>query len=391
MWLCTAGVAATPMVAMADGTLTPYAAEDIEHNSNVFDLPSNGPVPVGKHGPTFSDTFFEERVGLDALYVVDQQKFFGTAEFRHFDYDNFTSLDHNEELIDGGLIFKSSPLFDGTIEYKHQKSMVLFQQLSAATALIVETESNARAAFNVNITPEWRLESTLRDRVLDSPREEVPGLSLHEDAIREGLRYLGMTNLSAGVDVEYLEGKYQHDPTALDPKYHQVSALLAANYVISGLTNFNGSLGYTSRVDQGSSKLSGVTGSIGYRHSLTGKTSINVQLSRALSSYVTTGGNEIDTSASGSVTWQATYKLGVTAGYAYTISKYPDTPDGAIVVDRTDHFQSANIEAAYHILKWLSIRPYAKYMTRHSNVPINSFDSNIVGIELIAKQIRPNP
>jgi hypothetical protein len=379
------------MVAMADGTLTPYAAEDIEHNSNVFDLPSNGPVPVGKHGPTFSDTFFEERVGLDALYVVDQQKFFGTAEFRHFDYDNFTSLDHNEELIDGGLIFKSSPLFDGTIEYKHQKSMVLFQELSAATSLILETESNAKAAFNVNITPEWRLESTVRDRLLDSPREEVPGLSLHEDAIREGLRYLGMTNLSAGVDVEYLQGKYQHDPTALDPNYHQVSALLAANYVISGLTNFNGSLGYTSRVDQSSSELSGVTGSIGYRHSLTGKTSINVQLSRALSSYVTTGGNEIDTSASGSVTWQATYKLGVTAGYAYTISKYPDTPDGAIVVDRDDHYQSANIEGVYHILKWLSIRPYAKYMTRHSNVPINSFDSNIVGIELIAKQIRPNP
>jgi hypothetical protein len=379
------------MVAMADGTLTPYAAEDIEHNSNVFDLPSNGPVPVGKHGPTFSDTFFEERVGLDALYVVDQQKFFGTAEFRHFDYDNFTSLDHNEELIDGGLIFKSSPLFDGTIEYTHQKSMVLFQELSAATSLILETESNAKAAFNVNITPEWRLESTVRDRLLDSPREEVPGLSLHEDAIREGLRYLGMTNLSAGVDVEYLQGKYQHDPTALDPNYHQVSALLAANYVISGLTNFNGSLGYTSRVDQSSSELSGVTGSIGYRHSLTGKTTINVQLSRALSSYVTTGGNEIDTSASGSVTWQATYKLGVTAGYAYTISKYPDTPDGAIVVDRDDHYQSANIEGVYHILKWLSIRPYAKYMTRHSNVPINSFDSNIVGIELIAKQIRPNP
>jgi hypothetical protein len=375
--------------AVADGTLTPYAAEDIEYNTNVFDIPSGSAAPLGKHGPTYADTFFEERAGVEGTYLIDQERFFGTAEFRRFDYQDLTELSHNEELFDGGLKWKLSRLLDGTVEYRHEQRMVQFQDVTASTSLILETENTANLAFNVNVTPEWRLETAAKDHVLDSPRNDVPGLSLHEDSVREGLRYLGVTNLSAGVDAGYLEGKYRNDPLALTPNYHQFSANLAAAYTVSGLTNFNGTLGYTKRVDPTNAGLSGITGSLGYLHSLSGKTSLSVLVNRELSTYLTTGGNEIDTTASTSLNWQVTYKIGLKAGYGYTLSKYPENPDGALFIERTDHFQTANVEATYQVLHWLSIRPYARYQTRHSNVPLNSFNSNMVGVELLVKQFRP--
>ena len=390
MWLASVCVAVMPGLSRADGVFTPYAAEDIEHNTNIFDLPAGQGTPIGKHGPTFGDTFFETRAGLQVTYPIDRQQFFGTAEFRRFDYDNFTLLDHNEELFDGGLKWKLGYAVDGLLEYKHEQRMVQFQDLQAYTQLILEKENNATASANVDITPEWRVESKVNDHVLESPRSDVPGLSLHEDSILEGLKYLGVANLSAGFEADYLDGRYNHDPLALDPNYHQISGALAATYIISGLTNFSGNVGYTRRTDPTNAGLSGVTGRITYQHSISSKTSINLQLSRVLSTYVSTGGNEIDTTAGATVNWQATYKILVRAGYSYTDSSFPGTPVGAATIDRVDHFQSANVDLTYQVLHWLSIRPYARYQNRHSNDSFDSFNANIVGVELLVKQLQPN-
>jgi hypothetical protein len=390
MLVCAVGAGGLPLAAKAGGVLTPYAAEEIERNTNIFDLPKSGGTPVGRNGPTFADTFFDTRAGIEGTYLLDNQKFFGTAEFRHFNYDNFTDLNHNEELFDGGVNWKLARNVDGLFEYRHEQRIVQFQDLAASTTLILETENNVTASVNVNLTPEWRLESLARDHHLSSPRNDVPGLSLHEDSIREGLKYLGVANLAAGVEAEYLDGKYNHDPLALNPNYHQITAAFAATYVISGLTNFTGDLGYSRRADPSNSGLSGVTGSIVYRHSMTGKTSVNVQVSRALNTYVTTGGNEIDTSAGATVNYQATYKILVRAGYSYTDSKFPGTPNGAATIDRADHLQFATLDLTYQVLHWLSIRPYARYQARHSNLETFTFDGNVIGVELLAKQFRPN-
>jgi hypothetical protein len=387
LWAGTAGLG---VGAKAGGVLTPYAAEDIEHNTNIFDLPKSGGAPTGKNGTTFADTFFDTRAGIEGTYLLDEQKFFGTAEFRHFNYENFTDLNHNEELFDGGLKWKLARAVDGLLEYRHEQRSVQFQDLAASTQLTLETENNVTASLNVNITPEWRLESLARDHVLNSPRNDVPSLSVHEDSIREGLKYLGVANLAAGVEAEYLEGKYNYDPLALDPNYHQITVAAAATYVVSGLTNFTGNLGYSRRTDPTNAGLSGLTGSLGYRHSLTAKTSVNVQLSRALNTYLTTGGNEIDTSAGATVNYQATYKILVRAGYTYTDSKFPGTPNGAAAIDRADHLQFATLDLTYQVLHWLSIRPYARYQARHSNLEGFTFDGNIIGVELLAKQFRPN-
>ncbi len=390
--LCVLLIGCVPVVSMGQSTVTPYAAENIVHDSNIFDLSSSGPSPVGKNGPTFEDTYLESRAGIDGTYLFDRQKLYGTAEFRRFVYDNFTSLDHNEYMLDGGLRWKLLSTWDGALEYRHEQRMVQFLDLAQGTDLILETENNAEASANVTMTPEWRLESRARYVTLDSPRADIPGLSLQQDSLHEGLRYLGVSNLSAGIDAEYLKGKFLNDPTAENPNYHQSTVAAAATYIVSGFTNFTGYVGYTNRTDPTNSGqgLSGVTGNIIYQHSLTGKTSVNVQLARAITSYVTTGGTELDTSAAVSLNWQATYKIAVKAGYSYIHSEYPQTPDGGFFIDRIDHFQIGNLEMDYQVLRWLSIRTYGRYQTRHSTDVTYTFNGTMVGIELVAKKLRPN-
>jgi hypothetical protein len=379
-----------PAAAFAQWTTTPYAAESIEHDSNIFDLTTPGPAPQGKSGPTFADTFLESRAGIDGTYLLNQEKFFGTAEFRRFGYENFTVLDHNELLLDGGLTWKLAHTFDGMLEYRHEERMVQFYVLQASsTQLVLETENLVTGSVNVNLTPEWRLESLGKDLTLDSPRTDIPGLSLHQESLHEGVRYLGVSHLSAGVDAEYLQGTYSHDSTALIPDFHQITLAAAATYIVSGLTNFSGNIGYTRRTDSANAPVSFLTGKVNYQHSITGKTSINVELNRAVNTYLTTAGTEIDTSASVSGIWQASYKIAVRAGYSYTTSNYPQEPapePGGPPFNRLDHFQVPSAELDYQVLRWLSIRAYGRYLKRNSNEQGFTFDGTIVGIELVAKQ-----
>lgn len=390
-WLCLLLIGAAPAVALAEGIATPWAAAAIEHNTNVFDLSKDGPALQGKNRATFGDRFWESRAGIEGVYLLDLQKFFATAEARRFNYENFTKLNHNEVLLDGGLSWKVAHTFDGLVEYRHEARMVQFLDLPQYTNLVLESDDAAKVAININATPEWRFETRFNNHRLNSPRNDIPGLSLHENSVHEGLRYLGVSNLSAGIDAEYLEGKYNHDAAALTPDYHQTSLAMAANYIVSGFTNFAGNVGYTRRTDPTMAAISALSGSIGYQHLLTGKTAINLQLSRAINSYISTAGSQLVTSASLSLAWQATYKVDVKGGFTYINSKIPQATDGNVVVDRVDHLSAANVEINYQAMRWLKIRAYGRYQIRRSNEPIYAFNGSVVGIEFVAKELTANP
>ena len=386
----------TPAAAFADSHLTPYAIEAIAHNSNVFDLPANGtiPIPPGSSTPTLADTTYRSSLGLDAAYQWGQQKFFGIGEVRRVDYRNFTTLNHNESLLSGGLDWKLGHLFDGVISYSHERRMVQFKDLQDATTLYIETANVASASANIHVTPEWQVQNLATDQRLDSPRPGAPQLSLHEVSIKEGLRYGGFANLSAGFDLEYVNGKFRNDPLALTPNFHQFSELLAASYRVAAHTKFNSTLGYTRRSNQNaagnSADVSAVTGSLEYLRNLTGKTSLEVKLERDVNSYVTTAGSEVDTSGGFAVNWLATPKIAVRAGYKWTQSKYPPIAAPGGVPGRDDHFQTANLEATYQVFHWISIRAYANHQSRNSNLGNFVFNATVYGVEFQARRPQYN-
>ena len=219
---------------------------------------------------------------------------------------------------------------------------------------------------------------------LDSPRPGSPGLNLTEDSIHEGLRYVGVAKLSAGIDAIFLNGHFNGEEFILTPRYNQTTVEAAAKYVATGLSSFDGAIGYTRRIQADAATIDGTTGLLAYQRDLTSLTSINIKLSRAVNTYVTYGGTEIDTGVALGAIWNATGKIAVTPGYQWTYSTFPGTNLvglGAGGTARIDHYQLAKLSVKYQVLNWLSLRPYGQYETRNSDVGIYSFNRTLYGLQ----------
>jgi hypothetical protein len=368
----------------------PYADALYEYNSNVFALPSTALEPVGSHGPTFSDQIFEERAGVDALYEWSLQELYANVEARHFGYEQLSGLSHDEYLVHGGMKWHIGFLLDGVLDYRRERSMVSFLDFTA-TQLYLQVQSVATASANIQFAPDWRLQSQGVINDLDSPRPGYPNLSLTEDSIHEGLRYVGLAKLSAGIDAIFLHGHFNGEEFILTPRYNQTTVEAAAKYVATGLSSFDGALGYTRRTQVDGAPISGITGLLTYQRDLTGLTSMNIRLIRAVNTYVSYGSTEIDTGAALGATWNPTATIAVSPGYQWTYSTFPGAELAGVApvgTERIDHYQLATFSVKYAARDWLSLRLYGQYETRGSDVAIDSFNRTLVGVELEVRMPR---
>jgi len=155
---------------------------------------------------------------------------------------------------------------------------------------------------------------------------------------------------------------------------------LVSTYTVSALSAFTGQVGYTRRSSAlATDDVSTATGSLDFKRSLTGKTSIDLLASRLVSSNITNTSSEIDTQGSATITWQATYKLALRAGYALTTRYLPD--QGELPgTNRTDHQQTTTLHVDYQILRWLTLSPYANVQSRSSNVIDGNYNATVYGI-----------
>jgi hypothetical protein len=247
----------------------------------------------------------------------------------------------------------------------------------------VQVQSVTTASANFQFTPDWRLQSQGVINNLDSPRPGHPSLSLTEGSIHEGLRYVGVAKLSAGIDAIFLHGHFNGEEFILTRRYNQTTVEAAAQYVATGLSSFDGAVGYTRRVQENET-LSGPSGLLAYKRNLTGLTSIDIKLSRTFNTYVTYQGAEIDNSVALAATWNATSKIAVTPGYQWTYSTFPGAGLAGLApvgTERVDHHQLATLSVKYEARNWLSLRLYGQYETRSSNVEIDSFNRTLFGLE----------
>jgi hypothetical protein len=372
-----------PALAWGQIHAMPYADTAYQYNSNIFALSSSAPEPIGSHGPTFSDHYLEERAGVDALYDWSLQELYANVEGRHFGYDRLSDLSHDEYLVHGGIKWHIGYLFDGVLDYRRERSMVQFQDFTG-TNLYLQTQSVTTASGHFQFTPNWQLETQGVINDLDSPRPGYPDLSLTEDSIQGGIRYVGLAKLSAGVDAIFLKGHFNGDEFVITPRYTQTTLEATAKYVATGLSSFDGAIGYTRRMEEDAATIGGATGLLAYQRELSSLTSINLKLLRAVNSYVTYGSTEIDTGVALGATWNATAKIAVTPGYQWTYSTFPGANLAAsapVGTERVDHYQLALLGAKYQARNWLSLRLYGQYETRHSDVGIDSFNRTLYGLE----------
>lgn len=385
-------------VALADVDLVPYGSVAYEYNSNVFDLPEDRqaaklagidavslaglldpPQPVASGDGQRSDHLLRYIAGVETGFAWSDQKLRGLAEGRRVRFSHFDYLDHDEYLLGAGLDWRWKAA-NGALDYRLERRMAPFAE-RRSTALAIERERLGTGRFDLDYNPEWRFESVLRTRNLDSPLPGFPDFSLTENSVGVAAKYIEIDALAAGALIEYLSGEFSGVPGA--HSFHQESIGVTAAYTIPQLSLMSAELGYTRRTEEGSSGgLSGLTGLFAYHRQFTGKTSAGGQLFRRISSYAGGASGVRDTGAQVDFGWLATEKISVAAVYRWTRSVFDESSGGS---QRSDDLQSASLKSTYHALTWLALRPYVSYEERNSNVDVVDYKATIVGLELQAR------
>lgn len=377
-----------PTPAMAQFAIRTAVTSQFQYNSNVFDLQNGFPVlnpdgtpAVGPNEFRHADTFYAYSGLADLNYQWDQQLFYIDAKDTQYDYQHFLQLTHNEYNVDGGWNWKLGPLLDGSLDVARIRTLVAFTDV-VSSEISFQTEQREAGSIRLQLTPDWRLEGTGFYHTIDEPLPGTPDLVLYEDSATAAIKYLARAGLTAGLSVNYLTGHFTGAPQTLDPAYQQTTEDLVATYKATGASTFAGEAGYSRRTsDNGLDNLSGPTGALDYRNQLTAKTAVEFKVDRAITSFIATTGAQIETDASVTTEWKATYKIHVLGTYTWSYIDMPgqgNTP----AQTRIDHLQFATLTINYDARRWLTVKPYATFQTRSSNLVGANFNATTIGVYL---------
>lgn len=369
--------------AYSETKFKPYAGISYERNSNVFAVADDSNAPILGSSHQTADTDISYFAGLNSAYLVGNQRFFLVGEWRRINYNKFNELGNTQYFLDGGWNFKFTSAFEGTAGYRQERRQQAFSEQFNRTP----TEVNIRTGhvdLIIHVGPDWRLEPKVRTKREETPQPGFPDFRLDETTTGLGLMYAGIGNLSFGIEGLHSDGKFKDGPPGLE--YKQDTAQFAAKYVVSDLTDFDGAIGYTKRKqNQQNDSISGMTGSIGYTRKLTGKTTMDLRIVRALDSYVATGASNVNTGITLGFAWQATGKTLVSPAISWTRRTFEGQAlPGAVSEGRVDKEKYAGLIVTYEALRWLQVRPYVKYTSRDSNIGQFTYDSTSIGLDLRA-------
>jgi hypothetical protein len=380
--LCSAFASLTlPMRAHAQFTGKASATGQFESNSNVFYLNSGAAQP-GTDDFRRGDTFYAYGADVEGHYAWGRQDLYGTASTKEYDYQRFTELDHNDYRLDGGLNWKLGGFLDGKLDIARSRTMVPFFDLSGSSALALSlvTEQKETAQVGLTLNSDWRVEGSAYTSKADEPIPQAPNLQLTQTSGTASIEYLGVSGLTSGLMTGYLSGGFSGSAAVGNPSFTQSTAGFEAKYKFTR-TSVEGQVGYSRRSsDTGTDNTSGVTGLIDFKDQLTPKTSFNAKIDRTINSYFLNAGSEIDTEASASFQWQATYKLGVSPGYTFTYRDFPGQGNNPVGSNRVDIQEVMTLNIDYQPQRWLLIRPYANVQTRRSTFIGGHYSATIFGV-----------
>jgi hypothetical protein len=352
------------------------AAADYEYNTNVFDLPGGAYVP----GATRRSDWFQAYGGtLQANDLIGQDKLYATLTGKDFRYDYFTYLNHAEYSLNGGFKWQQGTNLDGSVDVLRTRTMVPFTDVFQVQLALVTTQQE-RVQLGWVFIPDWRIQGEIDYNTVDQPEVNAPELALTEKTGQVGLQYIGVAGLSAGISYTRLRGDFSGADTLTNPNFDQDTLQFVVTYQPTASSTLIGEGGYSRRTsDSQADASSGPTGKFTYKNQLTPKTSVSVAFERDIINYITNSGSVLNTLGTVGLTWQATYRIGLTADYNYRHSLLPD--QGLIPgTDRVDKYAFYDVKIDYQPTRWLWIEPYLRVQDRSSNYQAAQFNGSAIGV-----------
>lgn len=382
-----------PSIAHAQFGGTATASAGLEHNSNVFALPS-GESPASPYaGSGQGDTLATLGVELRPTYQLSQQKFLIGLNGNDFRYNHFTALNHREYGASVEWQWVAGGALDGDLLASRTRDMVHFADVRSSE-LFLQTTTNASGRAEWHLNRRWSIEARGSALENDSPRPNAQSLVLKEHSYGSSIKFGNTVDTFFAIAGDRYDGTYTGAEAlaGLSPNttitYHRETLHLVGDRSVSKDDVLHGEIGYTkTTISTGSNYPGAVTGNLRYRHQLTGKTSVEAGLRREVVSYITTAGQEISTLGDVGALWHATGKIDVTVRVAAGKDTYPGwnsqpngLPSPTPLPERSDTSHQERLSLTYTPWIHVSVAPYVQWNSRSSSIDSYGYSQAIYGI-----------
>lgn len=356
------------------------------HDSNLFRIGDNV-APPGPSGQR-DDTIYIGAASLQLEEKIGEQRLYVRGEGAHYAYDEYKSLERNEYDGAGGLDWKINDVIDGSLAVRQGRHLVpLEARLTPSLDPDMQTNREASAGLNLNVTPSWRLETRGGWLEQDSPSPAV-FFHMEERSYAIGGKYLGLGEVATGLEIELTDGTFTAPPypvpglpppppgTLVTTEYSQLEELLTVDYKVSGMSTLQAKIGAAQRrIDNDpNADSSAFTGELEYKRTISAMTKVTAGVFSRLRSYPSFDDYVIETGGSGQVEWQPTHKL-----YFSVFAQY--LKDSFNSVDRSDSLALLDAGMRYQMFEHFSIKPSYRYEDRSSSDGAFDFTDQIYGVE----------
>jgi hypothetical protein len=359
--------------AYGQGKLDASVAGVRQYESNIFQLSDTVAQQSGL-GLARSDWIDEPLADLDTEYRAGPQRLYASGEARRFVYERFDTFDRDEYNWRSGLDWKLTSLLDGGLSYG-QDRLMLPEQNRAAPSLNrdMEFDRSANGSANLNIAPEWRVESRVDWTRQNSPAPDAE-FRYNQTAYTLAAKYLGIAHVAAGLEGQYSVGNYAD--ALLSSQYRQFTGALTGELTGSAVSTLSVDLGMSRRADDSGQQgvSSGFSGDLKYRRTISGKTQFAVDLFRLITTYPSTADTVQQTGASFDARYSATRKINV-----QLLAEYLD--DSFQQAARRDRTAIARLGVDYAALRWFELSPAIQWQSRYSTDYFYSFADTVVSLE----------
>lgn len=267
---------------------SPYylgVTQGFTHDTNIYGTSTN------QVSDTYSSTGL--RAGLDQ--TIGRQRLYANANVRYNKYRNESTLDNTSYGVAAGWDWATINELAGTLGATANQSLA---NLSTTAGVENTTEKNLVKTDQVNTSIRWGgaralnlLAAYAHSRVSYSASSYIP-LESSADTASTGFNYRVGPELRLGMGVRYVRTESPNGyvvPNSLPPTYESNTANnrsldLTSDWSPTPLTGIDARISWTrltnSNVNLSGLDFSGVTGRIGTRYAVTGKTTLTASLSR---------------------------------------------------------------------------------------------------------------
>ena len=381
-------VASFGVHADADDTFTLNAGINLQHDSNLFRLPSDADTQALLGTSTRSDLMTITSAGLKFNKQYSLQRFELDATMIDYRYRTFDHLDYTAFNYAGAWRWSVTPKLHGNLTLRRNESLNSYTDYSGYSVRNLRTEENQRFDGVYEIDGAWRLIGGISRSSTSNSQAVEQDSDTRSTSVDAGIRYSFPSGSALSYVVRAGHGKYTNR-TQLNPWYQQDNAFddyeneLRLTWAVTGKTTIDTRLAHFSRKHEhyDDRDYSGVTGNININWQATGKTRITAGWTRELASSQSLSSSYVVTDRlSLAPYWQISDKTGLRLRYEYARRDYRGAIYPVLQDGRTDNVQNGQIALEWQPYRSLFITTSLQTDKRDSNTANRDYDSTMFNV-----------